>query len=946
MPASLHRHTPALIAADSRGLVVRNIACHRGGSGNSAAIDIRIDQQVFDARGHLNQQCDPRFFEARKNDPQQAPNQVIHYGLSGRVLKSESVDAGLRIVFSNMAGQVLEHWDGRGTHQQIEYDRSMRPLAQFEQVAGEMDRRCTDRFTYAGGDADESKRNRCGQMIRHDDSAGSQWHERFNLQGQPSQETRQFLEALTPPDWPESVDARDKLLEKKQDQNIGVLYNSIWKHDALGAMIQTLDAVGNVQRFEMDIAGRSSRSFLNDQGLLEKVEYNALGQVTMELAGNHVTTTSRYSALNGRLVGFQASKADGKRLLNLQYTYDPVGNIDRIEDLAQPVKWGAGRGAAVSNYTYDTLYQLTSASGRENASQTIGPALPGVEIFGKVDDSRWRNYTQDFSYDRGGNLTDLLHKVNGAVVSHRVMAVDPGSNRSLFKESEGSPIDFGKGFDANGNQQALAPGQAMQWDARNQLSLVTQVVREDSDGRDDDVEAYVYDGGGQRVRKVRRMKTLRGAQVSEVRYLPGLEIRTLASGEHLQVVTAQAGRSSVRLLHWEAEKPVGIDNDQLRYSVSDHLGSSLLELAQNAELISQESYYAYGGTAWWAARSTVEAKYKTVRYSGKERDATGLYYYGYRYYAPWLQRWINPDPAGDVDGLNVYRMTRNNPIVFRDSDGRISTEEQVGMLIAAVVVLIVLQVAEYLLKRKMVAEQEAAEASSLEEYVQCLRGKAADLARSQNSPDEAIEAFQNFVEAEYFEKFHGAEDIDFTYGLREIDNNLHAFIYSAEDKIKAQAHLERGKQVGRNLRAMGAGHTVLMHLNTHANKVDGPREPATDFEQETRTVSQKKKVQKIAAEPAGDQVAGRAEMHALIFTVENPQHFAEQSMSSMDSRILNRAIEGLRNPKVGYKLSGTNEFVVDLPGYRGQKGRGAHRLAFVQEGTKRRLTRIVNPHHQ
>ncbi|RMN48970.1 putative insecticidal toxin complex, partial [Pseudomonas syringae pv. apii] len=87
-------------------------------------------------------------------------------------------------------------------------------------------------------------------------------------------------------------------------------------------------------------------------------------------------------------------------------------------------------------------------------------------------------------------------------------------------------------------------------------------------------------------------------------------------------------------------------NDQVRYSLGDHLGSSTLELDQQGGLISQESYYPFGGTAWWAARSAVEAKYKTVRYSGKERDASGLYYYGFRYYAPWLQRWINPDPAG------------------------------------------------------------------------------------------------------------------------------------------------------------------------------------------------------------------------------------------------------------------------------------------------------------
>ncbi|MGP5371451.1 hypothetical protein ACTXN4_28900, partial [Pseudomonas helleri] len=89
----------------------------------------------------------------------------------------------------------------------------------------------------------------------------------------------------------------------------------------------------------------------------------------------------------------KAKRSDGKTLQDLHYQYDPVGNITRIEDLAQPVQWFAGqRIQAVSTYTYDTLYQLISATGRENASQTIGPGLPGLEIFGPVDDSRWRTY--------------------------------------------------------------------------------------------------------------------------------------------------------------------------------------------------------------------------------------------------------------------------------------------------------------------------------------------------------------------------------------------------------------------------------------------------------------------------------------------------------------------------------------------------------------------------
>ncbi|WP_311776336.1 RHS repeat-associated core domain-containing protein, partial [Pseudomonas cichorii] len=140
--------------------------------------------------------------------------------------------------------------------------------------------------------------------------------------------------------------------------------------------------------------------------------------------------------------------------------------------------------------------------------------------------------------------------------------------------------------------------------------------------------------------------------------------------ETLQVITAQAGRNGVRVLHWQAGKPAELNNDQYRYSLNDHLGSSTLELDAQAQIISQESYYPFGGTSWWAGRTAIEANYKTVRYSGKERDATGLYYYGQRYYAPWLQRWINPDPAGAVDGLNLFGFVRNNPCSGFDSDGR------------------------------------------------------------------------------------------------------------------------------------------------------------------------------------------------------------------------------------------------------------------------------------
>ena len=72
-----------------------------------------------------------------------------------------------------------------------------------------------------------------------------------------------------------------------------------------------------------------------------------------------------------------------------------------------------------------------------------------------------------------------------------------------------------------------------------------------------------------------------------------------------------------------------------------------------------------------AGNNQKEVKLKEYRYSGKERDdSTGLYYYGARYYAPWLSRWLNPDPAGTVDGLNLYEFVGGNPVSHRDMDGR------------------------------------------------------------------------------------------------------------------------------------------------------------------------------------------------------------------------------------------------------------------------------------
>ena len=58
------------------------------------------------------------------------------------------------------------------------------------------------------------------------------------------------------------------------------------------------------------------------------------------------------------------------------------------------------------------------------------------------------------------------------------------------------------------------------------------------------------------------------------------------------------------------------------------------------------------------------------RFSSKEVHPTsGLYYYGYRFYEPNLQRWLNEDPIGEAGGLNLFGFVGNNPINRDDPEG-------------------------------------------------------------------------------------------------------------------------------------------------------------------------------------------------------------------------------------------------------------------------------------
>ena len=662
MNTDVHAHTPRLSVIDNRGLTVRDVAYWRRNA-DALLLETLVTAREHDIAGRSVAQRDPRFLA-----PTSRPNLVTVSSLSARVLLSDNLDAGWNLGLQDESGQPHERWDGRGNHWQHEYDPLRRPIATHEQPPGSS-RRTVERLTYADSTAEFAERNQCGQVIRQDDRAGSVWFNQQALSGGLMRQTRRFLPEHfdAQADWPADETDRDSLLKP------GEGYVSQNHYGPLSEVLAQTDAAGHRQQFIVDRAGQLQRIDLtlksqSPQPLLKAAHYNAEGQLLIQITGNDVTRRATYEASTGRVKRLTATTSEGLRPQDLGYEYDPVGNILRLLDHTQPVTFFANQRVAAENtYSYDSLYQLIRATGRETANAGQGPGLPELIIPAPIDPGRLLNYTEYYQYDESGNRTELRH-VSDNNPFRQLMRVDPHSNRALpWKEGDDEP-DFPRYFDANGNLQQLVPGaQPMAWDALNQLHSVITVHRSPAAN---DGEGYRYNAAGERVVKFSSQQAHAITHQRVVHYLPSLEVRSVDDNEELQVLCVSLPRGSVRCLHWVKGKPKDIEVDQLRYSVDDHLGSCCLELDKRAAVISHEGYYPYGGTAWWAARSQVDADYKTVRYSGKERDACGLLYYGARYYAPWLGRWANPDPAGNIDGLNRYKMVGNNPIAYTDPSGQ------------------------------------------------------------------------------------------------------------------------------------------------------------------------------------------------------------------------------------------------------------------------------------
>jgi RHS repeat-associated protein len=100
--------------------------------------------------------------------------------------------------------------------------------------------------------------------------------------------------------------------------------------------------------------------------------------------------------------------------------------------------------------------------------------------------------------------------------------------------------------------------------------------------------------------------------------------------------------------------------------LTDGSGSTMALANSSGTLVTQYTYDPFGKTTFTGTASPNAAKY-----TGREDDGTGLYYYRARYYHPVLQRFMSEDPLGFGGGdVNLYGYVGNNSANLVDLNGR------------------------------------------------------------------------------------------------------------------------------------------------------------------------------------------------------------------------------------------------------------------------------------
>ena len=700
--AAKHANTPTVAHFDTLGRTFLTIADNgKDASGNDQNYATRVE---LDIEGNQRSVMDAKDRIVMRYD----------YDLLGHRIHQSSMEAGQRWMLNNVAGKPIRMWDSRDHVFRTVYDALQRPTQMFVKTGSEPEI-LVEKTVYGEGQGDAN--NLRGRIYQHFDNAGVAMNEKFNFKGNLLSSKRQLVKDYkTILNWLGNPEFETET------------FSSSTRYDALNRPIQLIAPHSDKSDTKLNVI----RPGYNEANLLERmdvwlgetaeptallnpssanfhavtnIDYDAKGQRTLVEYGNGARTTYTYDEQTFRLVRLRTVRTnDGSLLQDLNYTYDPVGNITRIRDDAQQTIYFNNQVVSPNgDYTYDPIYRLIQASGREHIGQVTQPETTWNDEFRvnlphPSDGQAMRNYTEQYVYDAVGNFEKLIHQAangnwNRSYAYNEASLIEPRKQSNRLSSTTVGQRTEPYSYDAHGNMTSMPQLTLMQWNYKDELSATSRQAVNDNSPPNTVPETtfYVYDASGQRVRKVTERQN--GTRKHERNYLGGFEIYrefdSTGNTVKLERETLHGMDDKQRIALVETKTITNPDDESpaqlIRYQFSNHLGSACLELDDKANVISYEEYYPYGSTSYQAVDKNIKAAAKRYRYTGKERDEeTGFNYHGARYYALWLGRWTSCDPKGITAGVNVYLYTAASPVCLVDRDGMETiSPESLGKELAA-----------------------------------------------------------------------------------------------------------------------------------------------------------------------------------------------------------------------------------------------------------------------
>ncbi|MBA2394361.1 MAG: toxin, partial [Ktedonobacteraceae bacterium] len=336
------------------------------------------------------------------------------YDMLGTRIHQASMEAGERWMLNDVAGKPIHAWDSRGHEMRTVYDQLRRAIESYLREGGGPES-LVARTVYGETQPNPENNNLRSRVFQIFDQAGVVTSDKYDFKGNLLHSQRQLAQEYKATlNWSAAVPLE------------APIYASQTSYDALNRPTEQITPDNSVtrnvyneanllERVEADLRGAAPATVF-----ISNIDYDAKGLRTLIEYGNGARTTYAYDQLTFHLIHLQTLRG-ADPLQDLSYTFDPIGNITSIRDSAQQTLFFRNRRVEPSTkYTYDAIYRLIEATGREHLGQTNGqpnkPTPPDAfDIFHTNldhpgDGNAMGTYIERYLYDAVGNILAMQHR--------------------------------------------------------------------------------------------------------------------------------------------------------------------------------------------------------------------------------------------------------------------------------------------------------------------------------------------------------------------------------------------------------------------------------------------------------------------------------------------------------------------------------------------------------